>query len=50
MLAKLQRQRKREKNIGLISQKNNLACVVHFFVHFFAVVLHDYNGKLQETS
>ena len=30
--------------IGLISKK------VHFFGQFFVVVLHDYNGKLPETS
>ena len=35
--------------IGLISKKNNFACAAHFFVHFFAVVLHDYNVKLPET-
>ena len=51
MLAKLQRQRKRQKNIYRFNlPKNNLARVVHFFVHLFAVVLQDYNGKLQETS
>ena len=36
--------------IGLISKKNNFARAAHFFVHFFAVVLHDYNVKLPETS
>ena len=30
--------------------KNNFARAAHFFVHFFAVVLHDYNMKLPETS
>ena len=35
--------------IGLISKKNNSARAAHFFVHFFAVVLHDYNVKLPET-
>ena len=36
--------------IGLISKKATL-CVQHtFFVHFFAVVLHDYNVKLPEAS
>ena len=29
--------------VGLISKKSNFARVAHFFVHFFAVVLHDYN-------
>ena len=36
--------------IGLISKKSNFACAAHFFLHFFAVVLHDYNVKLPETS
>ena len=31
--------------MGLIS-KNNFARAAHFFVHFFAVVWHDYNVKL----
>ena len=35
--------------IGLISKKSNFARPAHFFVHFFAVVLHDYNVKLPET-
>ena len=37
------------KSIGLISQKNNFARTAHLFVHFFGVVLHDYNLKLPET-
>ena len=36
--------------IGLISKKAFFARAEHFFVHFFAVVLHDYNVKLPETS
>ena len=42
--------------IGLISQKlkKNKKTTLHvqhtFFVHFFAVVLHDCNVKLPETS
>ena len=37
--------------IGLISKKSNFARAAHFFfVHFFAVVFHDYNVKLPETS
>ena len=36
--------------IGLISKKATLHVQVTFFVHFFAVVLHDYNVKLPETS
>ena len=36
---------------GLISKKSNFARAAHFFfVHFFAVVFHDYNVKLPETS
>ena len=34
---------------GLISKKNNFARAAHFFLQFFAVVLHDYNAKLPET-
>ena len=30
-------------------QKSNFARAAHFFLHFFAVVLHDYNVKLPET-
>ena len=37
-----------EGNAG--SKKSNFARAVHFFVHFFAVVLHDYNVKLPQTS
>ena len=36
--------------IGLISKKATLHVQHTFFVHFFAVVLHDYNVKVQETS
>ena len=36
--------------IGLISKKTTLHVQHTFFVHFFAVVLHDYNVKLPETS
>ena len=35
--------------IGLISKKTTLHVQHTFFVHFFAVVLHDYNVKLPET-
>ena len=40
-----------EKTIGqtLKPKKNNFARAAHFFVHFFAVVLHDFNVKLPET-
>ena len=36
--------------IGLISKKVTLHVQHTFLVHFFAVVLHDYNVKLPETS
>ena len=36
--------------IGLISKKATLHVQHTFFVHFFAIVLHDYNVKLPETS
>ena len=36
--------------IGLISKKATLHVQHTFFVYFFAVVLHDYNVKLPETS
>ena len=36
--------------IGLISKKATLHEQHTFFVHFFAVVLHDYYVKLPETS
>ena len=36
--------------IRLVSNKSNFSRAAHFFVHFFAVVLHDYNVKLPETS
>ena len=35
---------------GLISKKASLHAQHTFFVHFFAVGLHDYNVRLQETS
>ena len=34
---------------ALISKKATCTAA-HFFVHFFAVVLHNYNVKLPETS
>ena len=41
---------KKKTTIGLISKKATLDVQHTFFVHFFAVVLHDYNVKLPETS
>ena len=50
--AKLRRQRRRtvKNNNRSTQQKSNFARAAHFFVHFFAVVLHDYNVKLPQTS
>ena len=39
-----------ETTIGLIRKKATLQLQHTFFVHFFAIVLHDYNVKLPETS
>ena len=41
---------RRKTTIGLISKRATLHVQRTFFVHFFAVVLHDYNVKLPETS
>ena len=40
------------KSVGLLRKKNNFArcSTISFLVHFFVVVLHDYNVKLPETS
>ena len=40
---------RRKITIGLISKKAALHVQHTFFVHFFAVVLHDYNVKLLVT-
>ena len=40
----------KKKAIGLISKKTTLHVQHTFFVHFSAVVLHDYNVKLPEMS
>ena len=49
--SKRQRQRKQpKKSVGLISKKTTLHVQHTFFVHFCAVVLHDFNVKLPETS
>ena len=39
-----------KKSVGLISKKTTLHEQHTFYIHFFAVVLHDYNVKLPETS
>ena len=41
---------RRKIAIGLISKNSNFARTARFFCTFFAVVLHDYNVKLAETS
>ena len=41
---------KKTTTIGLISKKATLHVQFACFVHFFAVVLHDCNVKLPETS
>ena len=41
---------KQQQWVKLAKNNNNFACAAHFFVHFFVVVLHDYNMKLPETS
>ena len=43
---------KKKKNSRSLSlaRKQLSTCSTLFFVHFFAVVLHDYNVKLPETS
>ena len=47
-----QKKNKQKQKIGLISKnKNNFfSLVAHFFVHFFAAILHDDNVKLPKTS
>ena len=40
----------KKKTKGLITRKSTLHVQHNFFVHFFAVVLHDYSVKLPETS
>ena len=49
--AKRRSQRERWTNSNRSNyQENNFERAAHFFVHFFAVVLYDYNVKLSETS
>ena len=42
--------RNAKTTIGLISKEATLHAQHTFLVHFFEVVLHDYNVKLPETS
>ena len=39
-----------QKKLTLNQQESNFARAAYFFVHFFAVFLHDYNVKRPETS
>ena len=41
---------RRKTTVGLISIKATLQVQHTFLVHFFAIVLRDYNVKLPETS
>ena len=51
MLSGEGKRRKKVKNNNRSNwQKQLCTCSTLFFVHFFAVVLHDYNVKLPETS
>ena len=49
MLSKEATKCQKKKISGSNKQKNNFERAAHFFVHFFAVFLHDYNKKLPET-
>ena len=42
-------EKKTSRSLSL-ARKQLSTCSTLFFVHFFAVVLHDYNVKLPETS
>ena len=42
--------RQQNKNINLISRERTLYVQHTIFVHFFAIVLHDYHVKLPKTS
>ena len=50
MLSSEGNQNGEKTTIGLISKKATLHVQHTFFVHFFAVVLQDYNVKIPETS
>ena len=50
MLSGERNQNGEKKKIGLISKKTTLHVQHIFFVHFFAIVLHDHNVKIPETS
>ena len=39
-----------QKKFSLVNKKTTFHVQHTFFVHFFAVVLHDFNMKLPETS
>ena len=44
----MQHRRRVKNNNRSNYQKSNFARAAHFFVHFFAVVLHDYNVNVQK--
>ena len=46
MLNRDRNKNSKKKIIGLIRKKNSFSLAAHFFVHFFAVVLHNYNIEL----
>ena len=50
MLSKRRRQPKQQRKKGLFSKTKNFARTAHFFLYFFACVLHDDNVELPETS
>ena len=50
MLSKRRRQPKQQRKKGLFSKTKNFARAAHFFLYFFACVLHDDNVELPETS
>ena len=50
MLSGNMQQRQRPKKSGLISNKTTLHVQHTYFVLQFAIVLHDYNVKIPETS
>ena len=53
MLKRRRQRRRTVKNNNTCrsnQQKSNFVRAAHFSLHFFAVVLHDYNEKLPETS
>ena len=48
MQSKRRRQPKQQRKKGLFSKTKNFARAAHFFLYFFACVLHDDNVELQK--